>query len=87
MKPSIRRRRALSGELAEGWLLTRPAYGFGSTSVSTYPSFREALRALLDDAPASGSQITSLQVAGYVPGLRSWRGAPAIRPRWIEASS
>lgn len=82
-KPSIRRHRTETGELGEGWDLTRPGFGFNTAaSVINYSSYADARQAFLGSAPGSASQLVQVEVAGYAPGLRNW-----YRPRWIEASA
>lgn len=83
MKPSVRRARTSTGELADGWTLTKPAYGFGAPTTRTYPTWRTAHNALRPTGATAGPLIER-HVAGYVPGLHAGWGR-STRPRWIEA--
>ena len=57
MKASIRRRRTPDGQLAEGWDVFRPAFGFrASTEVTTYSSWKAAVASFeFDTGSASAS--------------------------------
>lgn len=82
IKPTIRRARTAAGELAPGWTLTMPPFGFGFSSSHTYPSWCAAHAALKRGVASAGS-IFERHSAGYAPGLRAGRGR-SMRPRWIE---
>lgn len=83
MKPTIRRSRTTTGALAPGWVLTRPGYGFITTSTTTYDSWLTAHNALRPTL-GTASPSTERQVASYTPGLPGTWGQ-ARRPRWMEA--
>lgn len=82
VKPSVRRARTTQGDLADGWILTRPPFGFQPTEITRHDTWRAAHESLRT-APAAAAATSAVQVAGYVPGLAAHWGQER-RPRWIE---
>lgn len=77
MKPTIRRARTSTGQLAAGWITTWPGYGLSGATTSTAPSWRAALAKL--SAPASAGPLVDRHATGYTAGHHAWH-----RPRRIE---
>lgn len=82
MKPTVRRARTSTGALANGWILTRPPYGFGTTEITRHATWRAAHTALRNPIGSAGASAER-NTGGYVPGLtHGW--FQSSRPRWIE---
>lgn len=80
----MRRARDAAGALAHGWVLTRPAFGFGQPETRTYDTWRDAHAALAGPEIGPAGSWAERQVAGYVPGMAGYWGR-STRPRWIDA--
>lgn len=76
-KPSVRRARTYTGDLAPGWDLITPAYGFGRTTIRTYPSWRAAHRALVRPLASAGPLVE--RNVGYLTGITAGSITEALR--------
>lgn len=74
-KPTVRK-------VAGRWCVVRPGYGFTTGSVTEYPTWKAALKAL-DSGP--GSAGASTEKGAHTLG--QWRGYWPARPRWIDVSA
>jgi hypothetical protein len=81
VKPRVSRARTETGDLTHGWVLARPAFGFGRSTTESYPTWRAAHQAL-DTSVGSAGPVLERQPAGYF-ARHGWWGQP--RPKWIEA--